>query len=302
MGAILAMPGQVFHGHCTYDMDYIATMPPRQSYTLSPELEQELHQDPLSRGLYPLMFGLFIRDKEHEITRSETRPDGIIIAVAAGSGWYQSDIHGQKIHIHSGQMLVIPGHAQHAYGSNKQDPWTIYWSHIDGTDMQDICLDLCRDTWHHDIGDIHINLWQQCLTLYQGAISLHHVRRASGLLRQILARGIYAEAKQHEPFADVIRFMEDNLCEKLSLDDLAEQSERSRFHFSRQFLEYYGSPPHRYFLGLKMQQAAHDIDNQDGSIADIALRYGYEDQFYFSRIFKKIIGYSPRAYKNLDKG
>lgn len=283
-------------------MDYIALMPPRQTYTISPDLEREAQQDPLSRSLYPLMFGQFIRDREHEITRVETRADGIIIAIAAGSGWYKSNIHGRKIDVHSGQMLIIPGHAQHAYGSNKDDPWTIYWSHIDGTDMQDICMDLCAETWHHDIGEIHIDIWQQCLNLYQGALSLHHVRRASGLLRQILARGIYAEAKAHEPFAQVIRFMEENLSANLSLDDLAEHSALSRFHFSRQFLDYYGSPPHRYFLGLKMQQAAHDIDNHNGSVAAIALRYGYEDPFYFSRLFKKIIGYSPRAYRNLDKG
>lgn len=283
-------------------MDYIAVMPPRQTYTISPDLEREAQADPLSRGLYPLMFGQFIQDKQHEITREQTRPDGIIITVAEGRGWYQSDIHGQKIDIHSGQMLVIPGHAQHAYGSSHSHPWTIFWSHIDGTDMQDICLDICRDSWHHDIGQIHIDLWQQCLQLYQGAISLHHVRRASGILRQILARGIYAEAQQQEPFADVISFMELHVQENLSLDILAEQSSLSRFHFSRQFLEYYGIPPHRYFLGLKMQQAAHDIDMQNGSIAEVATRYGYDDQFYFSRLFKKIIGYSPRAYRNLDKG
>jgi AraC-like DNA-binding protein len=57
-----------------------------------------------------------------------------------------------------------------------------------------------------------------------------------------------------------------------------------------------------YFQRIKVQAAARDVIFSDASIQDIAAIYGIEDPYYFSRLFKKIMGVPPREYrKNKDR-
>ena len=51
-----------------------------------------------------------------------------------------------------------------------------------------------------------------------------------------------------------------------------------------------------------MHQACQFLDNTDLTVKQIAGRLGYDDPFYFSRIFKVINEASPAAYRRLHKG
>ena len=48
---------------------------------------------------------------------------------------------------------------------------------------------------------------------------------------------------------------------------------------------------------MKMQRACELLDSTDKAIKVIAGEVGYQDAFYFSRIFKRIIGVSPQKYR-----
>ncbi|TKC57159.1 AraC family transcriptional regulator [Pedobacter hiemivivus] len=52
-----------------------------------------------------------------------------------------------------------------------------------------------------------------------------------------------------------------------------------------------------YFIHLKMQRACQFLYANETKIKTIALDLGYEDPFYFSRVFKRYIGMSPKQYK-----
>ena len=57
-----------------------------------------------------------------------------------------------------------------------------------------------------------------------------------------------------------------------------------------------------YVTTLRINHAIRLLDsNQKLSIGEIALEVGYSDQYYFSRVFKKSTGYSPKDYKNKSK-
>ncbi|MDR0449883.1 MAG: helix-turn-helix transcriptional regulator, partial [Treponema sp.] len=65
--------------------------------------------------------------------------------------------------------------------------------------------------------------------------------------------------------------------------------------------QFTGYAPMEYFLRLKIQAAARDIFFSDSLIQDIAAIYGIEDPYYFSRLFKRIMGVSPRQYRNYNR-
>jgi YesN/AraC family two-component response regulator len=51
-----------------------------------------------------------------------------------------------------------------------------------------------------------------------------------------------------------------------------------------------------------MQAACHYLDSTALSIKEVAAKLGYDDPYYFSRIFQKILGCPPLAYRRSVKG
>ena len=57
-----------------------------------------------------------------------------------------------------------------------------------------------------------------------------------------------------------------------------------------------------YFIHLKIRKACELLDQTELTVQEIAVAIGYDDPYYFSRIFKKIQGVSPSAYRQSVKG
>ena len=91
--------------------------------------------------------------------------------------------------------------------------------------------------------------------------------------------------------------MQRRLNGELDLEDLAKVAHLSKFHFIRRFRQLTGNTPIQYFIHLKMQHACRLLDSSEDPIKRIAAAVGYEDPYYFSRIFKRVIGVSPQHYR-----
>jgi AraC family transcriptional regulator len=83
----------------------------------------------------------------------------------------------------------------------------------------------------------------------------------------------------------------------LSLQALANESGYSRVHFVRMFKAATGSNPHNYLLNLKLERARELLRNPSISLIDIALDCGFSSHSHMSRIFHKIVGVTPSAYR-----
>ena len=92
--------------------------------------------------------------------------------------------------------------------------------------------------------------------------------------------------------------MRNNLHQELNLDTLAHYAQLSKFHFAKKFKELTDTAPIQHFINMKMQHACNLLDNHTMSIKEIAASLGYADPYYFSRLFKKTIGMSPKQYRD----
>jgi AraC family transcriptional regulator len=91
-------------------------------------------------------------------------------------------------------------------------------------------------------------------------------------------------------------YMEDNLGENFTLDQLARAVGISRFHFSRLFRVSTGASPMGYSLRLRIERAKAMLLQSDRRISEIAVTLGFVDQSHFSRTFRRITGVSPGEY------
>ena len=82
------------------------------------------------------------------------------------------------------------------------------------------------------------------------------------------------------------------------LPEMAQAAGLSRFHFLRRFKRATGSTPWRYLVELRLARAKNLLIDPACSVAAAATATGFSDPAYFSRLFRKRTGITPRAYRS----
>jgi AraC family transcriptional regulator len=95
----------------------------------------------------------------------------------------------------------------------------------------------------------------------------------------------------------VIERMNAGLDTDLDLKTIAAESGYSRNHFLRMFRAATECTPHQYFLRLRIEKAQSLMKSQSLRIIDIAESCGFTSQSQFSRVFRRVIGVTPRQYR-----
>ena len=103
-----------------------------------------------------------------------------------------------------------------------------------------------------------------------------------------------------------IAYVNEHYCEKITLTGIAQMVGVSSSYFSTMFSRLTGENLIAYITRLRIEKAAELIRSDSFSLTETAFMVGYEDYAYFSRIFRKAMGVSPRDYasnqKTEDKG
>lgn len=100
---------------------------------------------------------------------------------------------------------------------------------------------------------------------------------------------------------NVISYINQHLNEDLSLSILARQFNKNASFLSGQFSRETGMSLTRYIHHVRIQRAVQYFNTTDLSVSETALNVGFSDFGYFSKLFHKEIGTSPRAYKKMLK-
>ena len=99
-----------------------------------------------------------------------------------------------------------------------------------------------------------------------------------------------------------ITYMLRHLDESLQVATLAAQANISASHFFALFKRRIGCAPIDYFIRLRMQHACRLLDETVLSVKEVAATLGYDDPFYFSRVFKSVNHVAPSEYRLLQNG
>ena len=108
-----------------------------------------------------------------------------------------------------------------------------------------------------------------------------HARRQKGILR----------------FHPVLAHVDAHLAEPLGVDDLAAVAHLERTHFSREFSRHFAVSPARYMQQKRIEKAKRLLWETNQTLDFIAAELGFADGFHFSKVFKRIAGLSPRAFR-----
>ncbi len=277
----------------------------RLSVVPRPLVEAALSR-PVTRRIVVTDAGYFPRASEHGRHRPAGAAETIVIVCVAGSGWVET--YGQRMRVGTATAIVLPGGIPHSYGADAEDPWTIWWCHVRGTDVGDL-LEVAG------------------VTPEKVTLSLRGVERVTALLDEIStslardttpARLIAASGmvwrlftqlavdrllpEHGTPLERALRYLEERVDGNVHVGELAAMVGVSPSHLAALFRDATGGGVIAHHLALKMARARHLLDTTDLPVGEVGRRVGIDDPFYFSRRFRITHGVAPTAYRDQRKG
>jgi AraC family transcriptional regulator len=132
----------------------------------------------------------------------------------------------------------------------------------------------------------------------------HKIIETNALMRLIIAPFLRIPDKSSvnqrtgiNRFENVIKHINENISQTFSLNELAGMANLNPSYFSSLFTKHMGISPIRYVNTKKVENAQRLLLSTTKTLDEIASLTGYDDVFYFSRIFKKITGIPPALYR-----
>lgn len=282
-------------------------------FVLPEYLQAELEEATLTRPLYVSDIGYFPRARYHY----RERPDGcdacIVFLCAEGEGWIERTDDRTKTRLTERQLYILPAGTPHRYGASEHDPWSIYWLHLHGEHaaelialyrMGGIPLSLPSGMYTRFIEAFHESYDLITSKMYAPGIHAHIAQTVRHLLSSIGIRAGQSEQdRKRESYLELaVRYMTEHLAGNVKLSDVARHTGVSKQHLIHLFKRETSLPPIEYYLRMKMQHAAQLLDLTDLSVKEIGHAVGMTDPYYFSRLFKQMMGHSPSKYREIPKG
>lgn len=264
---------------------------------------------PVCRDLAVTHIGAYQTAPHHFVDRPRGAPQHILIVCQGGRG--ECILKGRRHRLSSGHAIVLPAGVAHRYWADDRDPWRIFWVHFTGRRSADhiamLGLSPQRPVcWLHDLPSVTEAFEQTYRHTLGGYADVDLFGLSTGLARLL---GVCRAAQRspdmrrrhaEEQVLRTIHYMAENLHRALTLAQLAAVAAWSPTHYSMVFRRQTSLSPIEYLLRLKIQRASEQLRTTDELVADIARGLGFADPFYFSRLFRRRVGCSPRAYRAND--
>jgi len=271
-----------------------------------PELLAKGRELPVIRDLQVTNIGHYNSVPNHFVNRRKGCPEVVLIYCLDGAG--HCKLHGETWEIRAGGLFVLPPNVAHCYYADVKDPWSVFWVHFtghraadyvealalpEGRPMIDVpklsaMQDAFEDTYRHALDGLS----------EPGLLGL-----TAGLARIIALARVYAATGSSrtrctdERVLTAIRKLQAEPMRNWGIEELAEDARMSVAHFSERFHYQAGCPPKQFLIRLRLQIASALMQEPKLSVAEIAARVGYEDPYYFSRLFRRHTGQSPRDHR-----
>lgn len=260
----------------------------------------------ITRQLFITHIGYYPNAKYHYRRREEGTPENILIYCEKGKGWIE---HNEETYnLSPNEVYIIPANESHAYGTDNRNPWSIYWIHFKGENIDMFrnilgCKLSIQDSQNSRFKD-RFTLFEDMYQNLEMGYSPDNLEYISFCLMYFLASLKYLSqyreiknVKVDDVIQKSILFMKDHLEEKITLKDIANAVGYSSSHLNTLFATRTSCSTMVYYNQLRIQRACTYLQFSDLKIKEISFRLGFYDPFHFSKSFLKEMGISPKEYR-----
>jgi AraC family transcriptional regulator of arabinose operon len=280
--------------------------PNMRSVFLPPPVIRESLQQPLLRDLLVTRIGYCSQATGHYIPRPEGSLDHILHYCVGGKGWLR--MAGRQWDVAADTALFLPRGVPHLYSADPAEPWSIYWIHFTGRQADDFFAALKvsaeRPLFYLPCTEEILSALRLIEAHMAGVQTRPNLVAASTALASFLGliqlRRFSMEQRERtveENIQQTVEFMRANLVRQVCLRELAQLAHMSVSRYATAFAKRMGCSPISYFNRMKIQKACSLLTETNLPAKTICAQLGYHDPYYFSRLFKKLVGVSPAHFR-----
>lgn len=244
--------------------------------------------------------------------RPRGRVDFQIIYIAAGCGHFHFDAIDNETIVPAGNIVIFRPKELQKYEYYGKDKTEVYWIHFTGSDVKNILrkygfpdneriFPVGTSMEYERIFKRIIIELQRCQDNYEEMLTL--------LLRHLLIifqRELTREPVLKNEYLDhemdtAVTYFNENYNRDINIEEYATSKGMSVSWFIRSFKKFTGSTPMQFIVALRVSNAQVLLETTNYSINEISKIVGYDNQLYFSRLFHKLKGFSPREYRKTRK-
>jgi len=252
-------------------------------------------------------------NKEHPPTHTFTWNKGRIlhdyylVYISKGQGTFESS-ETSSFEISAGTCFFLFPGVWHRYKPDPNSGWEEYWVGFKGYYpdhlMAQHFFDKKKPFVHIGLNEDMQRLFHQLLDCVKSSISGYHqiisgiTLEMLGLVNSIsLNEGFDIDATSR--FIAKARFrMRETIENPIAINQLLEEIPMSYSKFRQAFKKVTGQSPNQYYLNIRLNKAKELLTSTSLNVNEIAGHTGFESIFYFSKLFKKKNGISPRDFRN----
>ena len=282
------------------------TFPGERIFKLPPKVIEFASRQPLTSALLPCRMGYSPKAQGQKVSRPNGDWAFTLLFCLDGAGSLQ--LSHARHRLTRGTFALLRPFEFHAYEAEAERPWSYYWIHFNGTMAQQYYEVLTGGGKHTcitvepDMG--FLQAFEKILALFNKGHAHKLLVQASSALHQLLGDlyGLvcHRESPQETTAARVERTLEvmrNNLGMHVSIQELAAIANMSHAYYALQFRRHTGESPRSYINRLKVGKACEYLRDTNTKVESIAHLVGYDDPFYFCRLFKRLIGKTPTGYR-----
>ncbi|MCM3631320.1 AraC family transcriptional regulator [Paenibacillus glycanilyticus] len=233
----------------------------------------------------------------------------IVHYVHSGTGQFR--LGELSFELHAGQgFLIIPGTLVY-YKADEHNPWTYSWVGLKGLHAKSL-LQRAGMNPANPIFDAseHKEFFESVYDQFHHIFEDHRSGDlySQSFLYQYMARLVACSKQQAPPphavntkeayINKAVAFIENSYSLPISIQNIANFVGLDRTYLSGLFKAQFGVSLQAFLLRFRMNRAVELLHHQELTIGDIARSVGYTDPFLFSKMFKRVIGTSPRASRD----
>ncbi|GMO55684.1 MAG: AraC family transcriptional regulator [Treponemataceae bacterium] len=243
------------------------------------------------------------------VAEGRTLPEFQLVFIGEGEGIFQTD--GNTYDVSSGTlMLILPG-VPHFYKPLYESGWHEYWVGFCGRYF-DALMEQGFLTKSHVVFDVGskeyvMGTFNRIFEELSMQRPLYQLKVCSGVF-SLIAEVLASSRRREQPnfYESVVEkakyLMESNIYGTINVSDIAQKIGMSASRLSDIFKTYTSMTPYHYYIQIKIRKAQTMLEEEDISVKETAFRLGFDDQYYFSRLFKSKTGVAPSDWKNYIYG
>lgn len=245
--------------------------------------------------------GDFYARSQFSTARSD-KASYIVFYTLGGAGIVRQG--GQAVTLAKGQALLMDCRTPQSYGTApERNHWYHLWAHMDGSGvalaakrlglprLSPIELPLSRVQPHFSTLLDHLG-YETVETRARTGVAVHAI-----MAELLIAHAQPISNSDEDPVALACAHIDAHLADRVALEDLAHVASVSPSHLIRLFKRQMDTTPHDYLLRRRITRAKALLAETTLTSAAIAAQVGFNSESNFSYRFSKMVGQSPRAYR-----